>query len=307
MNNSTDYFEGAFKDGHLKTISIVATLFSVFFLVPAGYGIIWYEKYGSDAKRILVNRLLTSACWTGIDMYFLIMPIDIARYIYGPLPELVCLFQLLHKNALNIFAMIFCDFVSMTRYIYLFHLKNPGEFKDEFWHIFINIWTVCFGLASQFAFLYSPGQQPIYYFICTGKNPGKSNVEPKINFLMGFLLATSVILQFAIAFKFVVHRMKMDSASTYAYIETFWRENVFDILICLAFFFISFLYGYLLFSIHSIDPVLLNVYPNYIYLYGIHFGFPLFSCGAFVVIFYAKNNSLRAIIMNGVFEFINQH
>ena len=28
----------------------------VIFQILSGYGIIWYEKYGSDKKRILINR-----------------------------------------------------------------------------------------------------------------------------------------------------------------------------------------------------------------------------------------------------------
>jgi hypothetical protein len=213
----------------------------------------------------------------------------------------------MHKNAINSLAMLFCDFVSAVRYIHLFHLDNPGQFKHEFWHVFINIWTVCFSIISQTAFVLSPGKQPIYYFICTGENPGKNKKKKKINYLMSFLLVASVILQVAIAVKFVSHRMKIDAASTYAYIETFWKENLFDILICLAFFVVSFLYGYLLVSIHTIDPVMLNVYPNYFYLYGIHFAFPIFSCGAFTIIFYAKNENLRAIILNAAIELMRQH
>jgi hypothetical protein len=27
------------------------------------YGIIWYEHYGSDLKRTLINRLITSLSW----------------------------------------------------------------------------------------------------------------------------------------------------------------------------------------------------------------------------------------------------
>jgi hypothetical protein len=57
----------------------------IIFLVPFGYGIIWYERYGSDKKRILVNRLLTSLCWTGIELYTVIIPLDIVRYVTGPM------------------------------------------------------------------------------------------------------------------------------------------------------------------------------------------------------------------------------
>lgn len=56
--NETDFFEVAFRDGPLKTGTIAVTLVLVIILSAAGYGIIWFERFGSDKKRTLVNRLL---------------------------------------------------------------------------------------------------------------------------------------------------------------------------------------------------------------------------------------------------------
>jgi hypothetical protein len=98
---SADFFAGAFHNGPLKTVSITVTLISLVCLVLSGYGIIWYEKYGSDKKRIIINRLLTSICWTGIEFYLLVIPVEVARYILGPLPEFVCSFHLMLKNIIN--------------------------------------------------------------------------------------------------------------------------------------------------------------------------------------------------------------
>lgn len=97
----TDFFAEAFHNGPLKTISIAITLISLVYLVLSGFGIIWYEKYGSDKKRIIINRLLTSICWTGIEFYLVVIPVDVARYILGPLPELVCSFHLVLKNVIT--------------------------------------------------------------------------------------------------------------------------------------------------------------------------------------------------------------
>ena len=55
-NATLDFFETAFQDGPVKTTSIAITVILMAILVPIGYGIIWYEKYGSDKKRILINR-----------------------------------------------------------------------------------------------------------------------------------------------------------------------------------------------------------------------------------------------------------
>lgn len=101
-NATLDFFETAFQDGPVKTTSIAITVILMAILVPIGYGIIWYEKYGSDKKRILVNRLLTSLCWTGIVVDIMVTPLDMLRYFYGPLPVQLCYFQLILKNVLNV-------------------------------------------------------------------------------------------------------------------------------------------------------------------------------------------------------------
>ena len=54
--NETDFFEVAFRSGPLKTGTISLTLFFAVILSAAGYGFIWFEKFGSDKKRTLVNR-----------------------------------------------------------------------------------------------------------------------------------------------------------------------------------------------------------------------------------------------------------
>ena len=117
MNNSSDFFAAAFQDGPFKSIAISITVMSIFIIVPSGLGIIWYEKHGVDQKRNLINRILTSACWTGIDLYLLAVPLDIVRYVFGPLPETLCLCHYIHKNAINILVLLFCDFVTLSRYV----------------------------------------------------------------------------------------------------------------------------------------------------------------------------------------------
>ena len=109
-NATLDFFETAFQDGPVKTTSIAITVILMAILVPIGYGIIWYEKYGSDKKRILVNRLLTSLCWTGIVVDIMVTPLDMLRYFYGPLPVQLCYFQLILKNVLNVQGPILYNF-----------------------------------------------------------------------------------------------------------------------------------------------------------------------------------------------------
>jgi hypothetical protein len=295
INDSlNDFFAEAFANGPLKYFSIAATILFLIFLIPSGYGIIWYEHYGADSKRILINRCVASVCWTGIEFYVIVLPIDIIRYIFGPLPEGVCLFQLLLKNVINVQTVLFCDAVSMARYLFIFYIKNPYKFQDEFWHTLINIWVVSFAIMTQFVFVYLPGHQPLNFFLCSGKNPtvaGKVTTVKK-NYVFSLILILSIFLQVSVAVKLISHRLKLDSKTTYAYIDNFRKENSFDIFMCSSFLAIAIIYGYLLFSMQTMEPALINVYPNFLFVYGLHFGFPIIGCATFTLLFYAKNKHL---------------
>ena len=86
-SNESDYFSAAFENGPFKTCSVILSIIAGLILLPAMYGIIWYERYGTDLKRILLNMLVSSMSWAGVVWYALLQPIEILRYTYGPLPE----------------------------------------------------------------------------------------------------------------------------------------------------------------------------------------------------------------------------
>jgi hypothetical protein len=75
---------------------------------------------------------------------------------------------------------LFCDAVTSARFLFIFHLKNPARFHDDFWHLFINTWIVGFGVISQFVFVYLPGVQPISFYICAGIDPSVEALEVEI-------------------------------------------------------------------------------------------------------------------------------
>jgi hypothetical protein len=50
-----------------------------------------------------------------------------------------------------LFAMTF------IRYIFIFWLKNPAAFHDDFWLLFINLWSILFGVVTQLPRALVPG------------------------------------------------------------------------------------------------------------------------------------------------------
>ena len=72
------------KSSSFIVVSIVSSIISIIIATPLHLGVIFFEKYGSDKKRTLVNKLLSSICWYVIIWNFSIQAISIYRFSGGP-------------------------------------------------------------------------------------------------------------------------------------------------------------------------------------------------------------------------------
>ncbi len=64
LNNTQDYFEDLFANNPVKIILIIFSIISSILSNPVICGIIWFERFGSDMKRIFINRMVSSVCWS---------------------------------------------------------------------------------------------------------------------------------------------------------------------------------------------------------------------------------------------------
>ncbi len=166
-----DYFAGVFEKRPFTTISLLISLTLSVILLALFLGIVWFDQIRSDSKRIIINRIFCSGCWLSIGYLFLVHLPDLFRYTYGPLPEFVCFYHQVIKNALTQQLLIIVNLIVVFRYVFIFWLKNPVAFQDEFWHFFLVIWMIGFSFVSQWIFAYFPGTQPLNYYVCLGINP----------------------------------------------------------------------------------------------------------------------------------------
>jgi len=67
---------------------------------------------------------------------------------------------------------------AITRYLFIFWLKNPAVFQDDFWYLFLNIWIKVASLLFNFVRFYTAEHQIINYYICTGINPTEDFKKP---------------------------------------------------------------------------------------------------------------------------------
>ena len=129
-----------FEDRPLKFVGVIFTLLTIGITFCLSCGIIWYEKYGADLKRTLTNRLVSSISWCVLESMVFICCIDLLLYFHRPLPKWICILQSFFRNAVLVRLLCLFDAIIIARYIFIFWIKNPLNFDDQFWCTFTNFW-----------------------------------------------------------------------------------------------------------------------------------------------------------------------
>ncbi len=96
-----DFFAGVFENSIFIRLSFTISIILSAILVALFLGIIWFDQIKSDSKRVIINRLFCSGCWLCIGCLFLVHLPDLSRYIFRPLPEFVCFYHHVFKNAFS--------------------------------------------------------------------------------------------------------------------------------------------------------------------------------------------------------------
>ena len=62
--------------------------------------------------------------------------------------------------------------ILLVRYVYIFHLKNPTAFAEDFWKIFFDISTIVFSILWITALRFFTNKFGFVRAFCLGENPG---------------------------------------------------------------------------------------------------------------------------------------
>jgi len=94
------------------------------------------------------------------------------RYIYGPLPFLLCQGSVFVINVISMIVFLLYAVLSALRYLFIFYLKDPAYFQDDFWSGFLIVWIVSASIIPQVAYTILNERPPIITYICAGLQPG---------------------------------------------------------------------------------------------------------------------------------------
>ncbi len=128
------------ENNPLQILSLTLAVTCILVCSPLLYSVIWFEKFGSDKKRTLINKLVSMNCWNTIGYLIFVQTLEILRFIHGPLPEVICAFQNVLRFSFGCSIVLNADATLVANYAYIFWLKNPAAFHDDFWCNFISAW-----------------------------------------------------------------------------------------------------------------------------------------------------------------------
>ena len=173
-NFSSNYrhFEGYYEDTNSKIFFISFSLFLHLTNLLLYYGIIWFERFGTDAKRSLLNKLVSNISWNGFVSIPLIELVDFAIYFFGPIGESLCFLFTVFRNMMKTNVLLFLDAIVLSRYIIIFWLKNPASVQDDFWSIFVAAEVVVFSFVLNISAGMLPQKHSIFYYTCADMDPG---------------------------------------------------------------------------------------------------------------------------------------
>lgn len=103
--------------------------------------------------------LMSGFTWSMIELIIIVEGGDILRYYYGPLPHSFCLVRTVVSGSLVLQILLFITTIVVTKYIFIFHLKNPTALDDKFWCIFLTLWIRIFAYLSQATAYMMPGRK----------------------------------------------------------------------------------------------------------------------------------------------------
>jgi hypothetical protein len=192
---------GALQNRPSKTIIITVSLILTMADILLFYGVIWYQKFGPDHGRTVLDEIFTSFCWTCM----VALPIGIAdavRYTLGPFPKFLCTLIFFFKSTVRMEIILFYDMMAIFRYILIFHRKNPTSLDEQFLNKFSCLTITVITLTFNFVQEMMPTQKDSAFYICCGKDPAEdSSLPPRRE---GIILFLSLILQFVINARIVV-------------------------------------------------------------------------------------------------------
>ena len=289
-DSSSNYkhFCGFYKDTLSKLLFMAFAIFIHILNAALFYGIIWYERFGTDYKRTLTNKITTLICWNGLFDIPIVTLTNIAIYFFGPLNDKHCFLFLVFRNIIKSNIFLFLDAIIITRYIFIFWLKNPASVNDGFWSALIGFLTILFSSLLNLTVYFFPQRQSMHYYACGDMDPSADFERRKImnaqtEILVCFILHAVIIVKirrFKSQNKFKVSPNNKPQTD---------KDHVTDLVVNVFLLVFAGFYSIFQIIVNSFSFSDVNVFPNYLYVYAYQLWSPCLTHFFVLAAFYIRH------------------
>ena len=294
ISTSYDYFAGLFNENAISRYSFLAFgIFSSLLGPLALYCVIWFERFGSDSKRTLLNMLASLGCWSLIEFIIFVEIPEIIRHFIGPFNPLFCFFHQTNRSRIYNDILLQLDTIPIIRYMSIFWLKNPAGINDEFWIVFINPFIKIFNSITMLCWHFLAPRQPFGYYVCTGQDPSEDYTKPMKVYAVGEIF--TLILHLVVTFKIHLFKKKQSLVD----------ENVqYDNQKSISNFKINHIVNIYLFTtllnmlkLSATKPEDLHKYPNYFFVYYRSLAMPGVGSMLLFSMYFIRHAALKRLII----------
>ena len=204
-----DFFEGVYSNGPFTPLSIAVFTTGVVLGTLGPVCIIWYERNCANRYRTVINQLFARlALYILFYALFINIPEGI-RFWHGPYEETYCDFLYILRNILWVSVLLTLDCIVIFRYLFIFTVKNFAVICDDILSRILNTSILLIAVWAAFVKRITPGNFPIVYHLCTGKEPnGDENNIPHPKYNTGrMIVALSFILHLLMVPRIVYYQL----------------------------------------------------------------------------------------------------
>jgi len=224
---------------------------------------------------------------------------DMFPYLIGPINKHICLLEIMIKNSVKCQAFLLVNAITISRYLFIFWLKNPGAVWDDFWAAFITSWIIIFCSIYNFVYFYLPGSQPLTYYLCSSIDPQKDQNPPKQPVVI--FESFSILIIIFIQIRIFLFKKKPSQVTNNKTVRIIFHRQVFSENETISDF-KSNLYSILNFILLTVasfqgnNMTMNEIRDNQAYVYFIHLTGPGFFIFVFASLHYIRHAPLRKTI-----------
>lgn len=143
--------------------------------------------------------------------YLVLVAHDIIRCFSGPLYTSWCMGIMILKMTTLDQILFRLNVSTVSRYIFIFHMKNPLAFQDSFWKKLLSVWILLFSYTIQITAWMIPGRRNLGYYTCAGLDPSVDRIDGAHAITTNFKIIFTIIIYLTLGIRICRYKLKFSN------------------------------------------------------------------------------------------------